>query len=162
MNSFKVLLSIIGLLLVTTISIDVSANKSMYSSRCPIEMIFAIMASHSKMLRSLLLNGEDPNASLNNCRIVINQEGNTTLSNEDESINIVFNTKLNKDTLKSYSLLHLAAKVRSAGLRDIDSPIYYRKTEICVLLVEFGADIYATDATYQTPMDIEIESQGIY
>ena len=60
--------------------------------------------------------------------------------------------------LRRYSLLHLTARVKSEDLRDIHSLHYLIKTEICISLISFEANIYATDATYKTPMGIEIEA----
>ena len=121
----------------------------------------AILTSHLETVQYLLANGEDPNTSLDDCRLVINEEGVTTLFSRksNKAVNITLQTTLTENTLRSSSLLHLASRVRSAGPRDIHSLYNLIRTEISILLVSFGANIYAVDATYRTPMDIETEAQ---
>lgn len=157
-------LCIIGFLLVTIAPIDdvFAKNKSIDLPRCPIMMILAIMTSHPQIVQTILENGEDPNVSLDSCHFMINQEGVMTLFDENETISVSFWTTLTltEDVLKSSSLLHLGARIRSAGRkRGIGSYIYSRMTEVCTLLIKHGADIYAVDSTGRTSLDIEIEAQ---
>ena len=161
MNLLKIF-TITSPLFIIIISTSVSANRSINSPPCPVEMVRAVLTSHLEMVQYLLAeDGQDPNASLDDCRLVINEEGVTTLFSykNNKAVDMTLRTTLTEDTLRSSSLLHLAARVRSTGSRDIHSLYNLIRTEICTLLIRFGANIYATDATYRTPMDIEIEAQ---
>ena len=161
MNLLKILFTMISFLTITMISIESFANGSTSSSPCPVEMVRAILTSDLKTVQYLLADGEDPNTSLDDCRLVTNKEGVTTLFSRksNKAVNITLQITLTEDILRSSSLLHLVARVRSAGPRDIRDINYLIRTEICILFVTFGANIYAIDSTYRTPMQVEIEAQ---
>ena len=112
-------------------TVHVFGSQEENTNPCPIELLEAILSHQEDTVKTLLEDGADPNASLENCQFPIARPSLFDFS------------KTYYDLTRYSTLLHVAALFTHYYL-----PIYE-------LLIEHGADQEALDHRDLTPGDVE-------
>ena len=142
-------------------------QEELNQTPCPSTLLWAVLKGDYDMGRFLLERGADPNASLENCQIVITNDAVVLFNEEDEkqlfdawSISVENSTFSFERPVPQVSrlrgmpgnssLLHIAARIcRPPGGQYTPASLFLYR-----LLVRHGGDETALDARAQTPIDV--------
>ena len=137
-------------------------QEALNQSPCPITLLWAVLKGDTGVARVLLEYSADPNASLENCQIVITDDEVVVLLKEDREFVDAWRVTSREVSVLSHisdrsSLLHIAARLRGKNRRggSLTGGITYTPQVIMYnLLVQHGADTNAMDAKGWTPRRI--------
>ena len=151
--SCAMVLSFLVVLKTTNVLAQVEADQS----PCPSTLLWAVLNEEYDMARVLLEYGADPNASLENCQVMVTDDSVLVLTQGDQKFLDAWNVrsrvaKRMNNIADNSSLLHIAARFCRRSTRWVplmQSRIYH-------LLIQHGAKLNAMNAVGNKPTDITL------